>query len=73
MIILGFFLVRMFLRRAIAVPAVAEEEEGVAEIPEATREDMRRQEVANEIAQLAMDEPDTIAMLLRSWLSEEED
>ncbi len=73
LIILGFFFVRMFLRRAIAVPAALEAEEDVADIPEATREDMRRQEVANEIAQLAIDEPETIAMLLRSWMSEEED
>jgi flagellar M-ring protein FliF len=72
-ILMGFLLVRYFLNRAIVVQTDEVEEEEVAEIPAATREDMRRQEVANEIAQLAQQEPEMVAALLRSWMSEEEE
>ena len=74
LIILGFFLVRIFLTRAIEKPApVVEEEEEVIEIPEATREDMRREEVSREIRELAAQQPEVVAALLRTWMSEEED
>ncbi|MBI2421834.1 MAG: flagellar M-ring protein FliF [Candidatus Hydrogenedentes bacterium] len=73
MIILLFYLVRNFLRRAIEEPKEERIEQEVGEIPEATLEDMRRQEIAQEIMQLAMDEPDTVAALLRSWMIMEEE
>jgi len=74
LIILGFLMVRILLRRVIAAPElISEEEEEVAEIPEATREDMRRQNVASEITDLAINEPEVVAALLRSWMTENED
>lgn len=73
LILVGFFVVRALLRRAIEVPRAEVEEEDVREIPEATREDLRRQQVQNEIAGLAVEEPEAVALLLRSWMVEEED
>ncbi len=74
-IILGFFLIRMFLLRAIERPGEEEEEEDTTplELTEATREDVRRERVAEQVIQLAETEPDLMAQLLRTWLSEEED
>lgn len=72
LIIVGFFLVRRMLRRAIQPPPEEEPEEMV-EIPEATREDLRRQEVSQEITHLAGRDPDAVAALLRSWMTEDED
>lgn len=72
-IIVGFFMLRIFLRRAIQVPGEEVEEEGPIELPEATREDMRRQEVAREVARLSVDEPEMVAALLRSWIVKEEE
>lgn len=70
----GFLLVRSFLRRAIVRPEEEiEEEEEVKEIPEATREDLRRQEVAAAVRNLAVEEPEMVAALMRSWLAEEEE
>lgn len=73
LIVFGFILVRLFLLRAIEKPIIEEEVEVVEDIPQATREDLRRQEVVNEITDLALESPETVATLLRSWLSEEED
>ncbi|MBI2432627.1 MAG: flagellar M-ring protein FliF [Candidatus Hydrogenedentes bacterium] len=73
LIIIGFLLVRRFLRRAIIRPEEEEMEEEAVEIPEATREDLRRQEVSSEISNLAGRDPDSVAALLRSWMTEEED
>lgn len=72
-IIVGFFMLRMLLRRAIQLPSTEVEEEKVIELPEATREDLRRQEVAREVGRLSADEPEMVAALLRSWIAEEED
>lgn len=73
MILVGFFFVRMFIRRAIEGPEDQMDVEEVAPIPEATREDLRRQDVSGEVARLSRDEPDMIVSLLRAWLIEEED
>lgn len=74
-IIMGFFLIRMFLLRVIERPGEEEEEEDKTplELTEATREDVRRERVAEQVIQLAESEPDLMAQLLRTWLSEEED
>ena len=71
--VLAFFLLRHLMKNATIIPGDEEESEDVKEIPAATLEDMRRQEVAAEISQLSMDDPQAIAALLRSWMSEEED
>jgi flagellar M-ring protein FliF len=77
LVIMGFFAVRSFLRRAIVVPAPpvvasVEEETSPLSMPTASPEDIRREEVAAEVARLSEQEPDAVAALLRSWLSEEE-
>ncbi len=72
-ILIGFLLIRRFLKNAIIVPGDEEEEEEVKEIPAATLEDMRRQEVSAEISQLSMDDPEAVAALLRSWMMTDED
>ncbi len=66
-----FLVLRSVLRRTVEEGAVEEVEE--IELPEATREDIRRQEVAKEIARLVLDEPETAASLIRSWLVEGEE
>jgi len=73
LILAGFFIVRMLLHRAVYIPTEAEEEEEVGDIPEATREDMRRQDIAAEIARLSTSEPETVVALLRAWLNEDEE
>lgn len=61
------------LLKAIRVPVEEEEEvEEVAEIPLASPEDLRRQEVAAEVERLAMEDPESVAALLRSWMAEED-
>ncbi|MBI1319196.1 MAG: flagellar M-ring protein FliF [Candidatus Hydrogenedens sp.] len=72
LILVGFFLVRMFIMRAIEAPPAEPVVEEVEEIPKMSSEDMRRNEVAQSIAELASDSPDVVATLLRSWLNEEE-
>ncbi len=66
-----FLVLRSVLRRTVEGRKVEEVEEVV--LPEATKEDLRRQEVAREIARLALDEPETAASLIRSWLVEGEE
>jgi len=72
LILVGFFLVRMFIMRAIEAPPAETVVEVVEEAPKMSPEDMRRSEVARGIAELASDSPDVVATLLRSWLNEEE-
>ena len=68
-----FLLMRSFFRKAIEVPVIEEEIEEIIETPEATREDMRRQDVAREVVDMALDNPDSVAQILRSWMSEQEE
>ena len=72
-IILGFLLIRMALRRAIQPPAEAPVEVEVEpEIDEFAEERLRRQQISQELAELATSDPTAVASLLRSWLAEEE-
>lgn len=73
LILVGFFFVRMFIRRAIEGPEDQVEVEEVAPIPEATREDLRRTEVSGEVARLSRDEPEMVVSVLRAWLIDEEE
>lgn len=68
-ILVCFYIIRMLLRRAIEAPS--EEEEEVIPLPEATREDLRRHDVAMEINRMAREEPQGVAALLRGWMAEE--
>jgi flagellar M-ring protein FliF len=72
-IVIAWLILRSMLKKAIIWPHDEKPEEKVKEIPAATLEDMRRQEVAAEIAQLSMEDPESIAALLRSWMSQDED
>ncbi|HPO30984.1 MAG TPA: flagellar M-ring protein FliF C-terminal domain-containing protein, partial [Candidatus Hydrogenedentes bacterium] len=75
LLILGaFMLVRRALARAVYVAKPVEEEEELpVELPEATREDLRRQEVEQEIIRLSQEQPEMVAALIRNWLAEEEE
>lgn len=73
LILVGLFAISRLLRNSIIIPGTEEDEEEVREIPAATLEDMRRQEVAAEISQLSMDDPEAVAALLRSWMTVDED
>lgn len=73
LILLGFLAVKRAFKNSIIHPSDEKKEEVVREIPEATKEDMRRQEVAAEIAQLSLNDPEAVAALLRSWMSEDEE
>lgn len=74
LIIGAFMLVRRALARAVYVAKpIEEEEEAPVELPEATREDLRRQEVEQEIFRLSQEQPDVVAALIRNWLAEEEE
>ncbi|MCX8065054.1 MAG: flagellar basal-body MS-ring/collar protein FliF [Candidatus Hydrogenedentes bacterium] len=66
-----FLILRSILKRTVSERPIEEVEEVV--LPEATKEDIRRQEVAREIARLALDEPESTASLIRSWLAEGEE
>ena len=68
-----FILMRSFFRKAIEVPVIEEEEEVIVDVPEATKEDMRRQDINREIVDMALDNPDVVAQLLRSWMTEQDD
>ena len=70
LMIMAFFLVRVFMRRAMVLPTIEEEE--VLDIPEATKADLRRQEIAAEVERLSYEEPETVAALLRTWMAEED-
>lgn len=70
-IVVVFLVLRSVLRKTVSEQPIEEIEE--VSLPEATKEDIRRQEVAREIARLALDEPETAASLIRSWLAEGED
>lgn len=71
--LVAFFLLRKTFNKLVIHPSEEKKEEEVREIPEATLEDMRRQEVAAEISQLSLDDPESVAALLRSWMSQSED
>ncbi len=73
LIVIAFFILRSMFKKSVIWPQDERPEEKVKEIPAATLEDMRRQEVAAEISQLSMEDPEAIAALLRSWMSEDED
>lgn len=69
LVLVGFLLVRRAFLRAMTWRE--EEEEEVGEIAHATGEDLRRQDVASEIERIAVDQPETVAALLRSWIAED--
>lgn len=72
MILGAFYLLRLFLRRAIAAPeAMVEEDRDIPITPE-IMESLRRQRVSEDISRLANEDPALVAALIRSWMMEEE-
>jgi flagellar M-ring protein FliF len=73
-LILGLFLyVRRELLRVIAPPEVEEEAEEEVEAVGPTADELRRQQMASEVEQLATEQPDAVAALIRAWMSEAEE
>ncbi|MBN2310059.1 MAG: flagellar M-ring protein FliF [Candidatus Hydrogenedentes bacterium] len=72
LVLAGFLVARALLLRSLVSPEAGPEEVGI-ELPAASPEEMRRREIANEVERLSQEEPDTVASLLRSWLSESEE
>lgn len=70
LIIMALVAVRILMKRVMVLPTTVEEE--IIEIPEATKEDLRRKEIAAEVERLSMEEPETVAALLRSWTAEDD-
>lgn len=74
-VIVCLLVVRSLLRRGVVVPE-EEEEEAVARaasLLEPSEEELERQKLMDEVARLTLEEPDTVAALLRSWMAEDED
>ncbi|MFM1921468.1 MAG: hypothetical protein RLZZ303_3102 [Candidatus Hydrogenedentota bacterium] len=71
-LLVAFILLRLFILRAVEKPSDEPVVEEVEEIPTMSAEDMRRQEVVRSINELASDSPEVVAVLLRSWINEEE-
>ncbi|GMV93213.1 MAG: hypothetical protein AMXMBFR82_29910 [Candidatus Hydrogenedentota bacterium] len=72
LIIVAFFVVRYLVMRA-AVSQDQVKEEVHLEIQRATPEERRRQEIAQEVERVSQDQPEAVASLLRTWLSETEE
>jgi flagellar M-ring protein FliF len=70
-ILLGFLVVRGLLKRSM-VPVAAPVEES-APIPTASPEEVRKRKVATEVERMSKESPESVAALLRSWLSEAEE
>ncbi len=64
-----FFLVRYFMRNALAMPKAQEEE--YVEEAKADPEIERRRVVADEVERLSREDPASVAALLRTWMTEE--
>jgi flagellar biosynthesis/type III secretory pathway M-ring protein FliF/YscJ len=69
LMLIAFFVIRSFMRRAMAVPG--EEAEEVEEVVEVDHEAERRKRVAEEVERLSNEEPEAVASLLRTWMIEE--
>lgn len=72
LLLVAFLVLRIFVLRAIETPSAEPVVEEVEDIPTMSSEDMRRQEVVRSINELAGQSPEVVAMLLRSWINEEE-
>ncbi len=69
----GFWLIRTFLRRAVETTEEEETPGARAVKPAASPEDLRMQEVTEEVTRMSRDDPETVTALLRTWLLEEEE
>lgn len=67
----AFLLVRRLLLRA-SIPMEPEEEAVRFEMPTAGPEEIRKREIAGEVERVSQEQPEAVAALLRTWLSERE-
>lgn len=72
LVIGGFWLARRFLRRAIITPVEEEEAEAVLQEIGPSPEDLRREEIANEVAKMSQENPDAVVALLRTWIAQDQ-
>lgn len=70
LVLVGLLLTRRMLRRIMTAPPA---EEAPIELPAATREELRRREMAAEVERVSQQQPDAVASLLRTWMSESEE
>ena len=70
LLVVSFFLLRIFIRRAMVLPTVEEEE--TIELATMSAEELHAREVAEEVARLSREEPETVAALLRNWMAEDQ-
>jgi len=72
LIVAAFFILRYFVLRA-SVDQDKVREEIHLEIQRATPEERRRKEIAQEVERVSEEQPEAVASLLRTWLSESEE
>ncbi|MCP4646035.1 MAG: flagellar M-ring protein FliF [bacterium] len=69
----GFLVLRSFLLRSLVSPEEEEQEDIVPDMPTPSAEELRRREISDEVERLSKEEPDAVASLLRTWLSQSEE
>lgn len=72
LVIAAFFILRYFVLRATVNQDKIKEEVHL-EIQRASPEERRRQEIAQEVERVSQEQPEAVASLLRTWLSESEE
>jgi len=70
-VLVAFLIVRRLLLRA-SIPVEPEEETVRFEMPTAGPEEVRKREIAGEVQRVSQEQPEAVAALLRTWLSERE-
>lgn len=71
LVLLGILAVLRFFRRALVTVEVPETAE--APRPTAPPEEVRKRQIASELERVSQDNPETVAALLRSWMTEAEE
>jgi flagellar biosynthesis/type III secretory pathway M-ring protein FliF/YscJ len=69
LMLVAFLVVRSFMRGAMRPPEEVDEE--LEEVEEVDEEAERRKRVTEEVERLSRDEPEAVASLLRTWMTEE--
>lgn len=71
-VLLLFFLVRFLAIRATVRKDRMDEDISI-ELPQASPEELRKREIATEVERVSQEQPEAVASLLRTWLSETEE
>ncbi|GMV99645.1 MAG: hypothetical protein AMXMBFR84_07840 [Candidatus Hydrogenedentota bacterium] len=72
LVAIGFLLVRRFLLRSIRTGEEFSEQEVTIDVPRASPAELRKMEIATEVERVAKEQPEQVAALLRTWMSEPE-